>query len=178
MLQQPGFVDLDCRRRNGPLAAIRLRAFIWPTFAALLLMMTLAPAAAAKIEIKGPADAMQLLAEDASLSEVLAALAARFNLNYEPTPELDQQVDGTYSGTVQQVLVRILDGYDYVANFSSDGIEVKVWGRSQTIPYSRSNATASPPASINPVPVPPPAVPVRPSGIPGQAAVNAQAAPQ
>jgi hypothetical protein len=172
---QPGFVDLACKRGRNPRAAVCRHAFMSLTFAALLFTIA-PPAVAAKVEIKGPADAMQLSAEDAPLSEVLAAMAARFNLTYEPAPELDRQVDGTYSGTVQQVLVRILDGYDYVTNFSSNGIELKVWGRSQTIPYSLPGGTPNPQPTANQVPAVP--APMRPAGIPGQAPLSAQAAAQ
>ena len=169
-----GFVDLAYQSARGPRPANHLRALTWLTFAALLLAISSGPAAATKIEIEGATDAMQLSAEDAPLGEVLAALAARFNLTYEPAPQLDRQVGGTYSGTLQQVLVRILDGYDYVTNFSADGIELKVWGSSQIIQYPRPGATSVPIA--NQVPMLPGSI--RPSGIPGQMPANAQAAVQ
>jgi len=110
--------------------------------------------ASAKTEVEGRSDAVHLSAEDASVNEVLAALSARFNLTYTPAPELDRAVAGVYSGTLQQVLARILDGYDYVANFSVNGIELKVLGRSGLIarpsdvpplPGSATAASQAPP---------------------------------
>jgi hypothetical protein len=124
--------------------------------------------ASAKTEVEGRPDAVRLSAEEASVSEVLAALAARFNLTYTPSPEFDRAVGGVYSGTLQQVLARILDGHDYVANFSVNGIEIQVLGRSGTIAR---------PSDVPPLPGPataasqiPPAPPVFNPGTPANPA--------
>jgi len=148
--------------------------WIWPMIVALLLAGP--RPVAAKVEIVGAPDEVQLSAQDAPVREILAAMAARFNLTYDPAPELDRVVDGTYSGTLQQVLVRILDGYDYVTIFSSDGIELKVWGPSQAIPYLLPGAPPNPMTPASQVPGPPP--PIRSSGMPGHAPATMHAAPR
>lgn len=86
--------------------------------------------ASAKTNIEGQSDAMSLTAEDAPLGEVLAALSAKFGLIYTPTPGLNLTIGGTYSGSLQQVLTRILDGCDYVAGYSDDKIELEIFGLS------------------------------------------------
>jgi hypothetical protein len=53
-------------------------------------------------------DALRLLAEDAPIDEILAALSAKFNLTYCSEPELDRTVAGAYSGTLQQVMGRMV----------------------------------------------------------------------
>jgi hypothetical protein len=87
----------------------------------------------AKIEIEGQSDALRLTAEDASIDEVLAALSAKCNLTYSSEPELDRIVVGSYSGTLQQVVGRILEGYDYVVNVSVERIELKILSRSASV---------------------------------------------
>jgi len=84
----------------------------------------------AKTDVEGQSDAVRITAKDASVSEVLAALSAQLNLTYTFLPELDHPIEGVYSGSLQQVLARILDGYDYIAILSDGGIELKVFNRS------------------------------------------------
>jgi hypothetical protein len=130
---------------------------IGPVMIALWLM-AIVPASA-RVEIEGPLEAVQLTAENASVGEVLSALADRFNINYSPRPDLDRAVEGDYAGSLQQVLGRILDGYNYVAIFSSNGVELKLWGRSNPVVYSRPSAPPEPsvmPARMPPPPPPPP----------------------
>jgi len=73
-------------------------------------------------------------AKGASVSKALAALSAQLNLTYTFEPGLDHPLEGDYSGTLQHVLERILDGYDYVIEISDDGIELKVLGLSAVMP--------------------------------------------
>jgi hypothetical protein len=48
---------------------------------------------------------------------------------------LNGAIAGTYSGNLRSVLDRVLDGYDYVALVSTDGIELKVWASSGAIAH-------------------------------------------
>ncbi len=127
-------------RRHNSFGARLMMALTWRAMIAVLVSTMQAPASA-KTEVEGRSDAVRLSAEDASVNEVLAALSARFNLTYTPAPE---------------VLARILDGYDYVANFSVNGSELKVLGRSgwiarpSDVPPLPGPATAA--SQIPPVP--------------------------
>ena len=80
----------------------------------------------AATEVRGQADVIQLRAENASIKEVLTALSERFKLTYKLPPTANRVFTGLYSGGLQQVLSRILDGNDYIINVSDDGIEVIV----------------------------------------------------
>ena len=84
----------------------------------------------AAIEVRGQADALQLRAENASIIEVLKALAVTFKLNYKVAPNSNRVISGLYAGSLHQVLSRILDGNDYIVNVSGNGIEVIVLGAS------------------------------------------------
>ena len=147
------------RKRFEPRPTV---AFIWRAMTALLLS-TMPARSSAKIEFEGQLDALRLTAEDASIDDVLAALSAKFNLTYSSELELDRTVAGSYSGTLQQVMGRILDGYDYVVNVSLERIELKILSRSATVakpptlpppPSQAVAATPTPvaPAAFNPKP--------------------------
>ena len=97
--------------RSTHLGKRQKAAFIWRAMTALLLS-TMPARPSAKIEVAGQWDALRLTAEDASIDEILAALSAKFNLTYSSEPQLDRTVAGAYSGTLQQVMGRVLDGYD------------------------------------------------------------------
>jgi hypothetical protein len=102
-------------------------AIIAPSFAA--------SEASAAVKIEGSSDALLLTAEDSSIHDVLVALSAQFNLTYSSMIELNGAIAGTYSGNLRSVLDRVLDGYDYVALVSTDGIELKVWASSGAIAH-------------------------------------------
>ena len=55
--------------------------------------------------------------------DVLAALKAKFRLRYRAI-DSDRQVSGTISGTLHRVVVRLLDGHDFVVQRSADGVEI------------------------------------------------------
>jgi len=87
---------------------------------AMLLGSSLVPARAGT-EVVGQLDAMQLRAEHASTSEVLAALAASFKLTYRLPPNINRNLNGLYSGSLRSVLARVLDGTDYfIKNLSME----------------------------------------------------------
>jgi len=147
------------RLRQG-LIGIGLRtAFICAASAAVLLSATLG-SASAKTRIEGRVDAVHLVAEDAPISEILAALSAQFDLTFSPCAELDRAVTGVYSGSLPQVLGRILDGYDYITEISVDGIALNVLGRSGSIARPSSNRPPSPVTAASHIsPAPPMSTP-------------------
>jgi hypothetical protein len=86
--------------------------------------------APAATEVQGQSVNIQLRAQDASTREVLDALAAAFKLTYKLPPSIGRNVTGLYSGTLHQVLARILDGNDYIVKVSNNGVEVVILGAS------------------------------------------------
>jgi len=134
--------------------AVRVRSAFAAAIALLSVVVT--PALAA-VEVRGQQGDLQVEAKNASLREILDALSAKFALTYKIPPTLRRVVTGRYSGTLQQVLRRVLDGSDFIVKASDDRIEVVVLGVSQ--------ATAV--AAIEQAPPPRPA-PVAANGFPSK----------
>ena len=88
-----------------------------------------APAKAAS-EVQGDPNDMRLLVENASTEEALQALAGSFGLVYSLPANSGRTLTGTYSGTLRQVLARILDRTDYILKVSDGTVEVVVLGPS------------------------------------------------
>jgi hypothetical protein len=115
--------------------------------------------ASAVIKIEGDPDNLSLVANDASIIDVLSALSSRYNLKYTSAAGLNGTIAGTYSGRLQYVLERILDGYDYLIIFSADRLELTIWSRSA--PIARPTVLPPPnvPAAGNQIPAPAPQPP-------------------
>jgi hypothetical protein len=88
-------------------------------------------AAYAQVRVDGRPDAVHLEAHDVSLQEVLAALQAKFNLRYRTDDALEMRKTGVFSGTLQRVAARVLDGYDFAMKITPQGIDVLVLRQSQ-----------------------------------------------
>jgi hypothetical protein len=105
----------------------------------------------AEVRIAGREDAVQVEARDAPVEEVLSGLRASFGLQYRSGTSLDRRVSGTYEGSLQRVVRRLLEGYDFVLKSEDGAVEVVVVGAGK--PGEARPAPASTPASV------PPAVP-------------------
>jgi hypothetical protein len=82
----------------------------------------------AEIRISGEPAAVRIEARDAPIDEVMGALRESFRLNYRGPASLGRRVTGTYDGSLQGVVARLLDGYDFVIKTDSEGVEVWVYG--------------------------------------------------
>jgi hypothetical protein len=153
------------RGEYNPRGARMAAAVIGSAVIAAALGIMPGPALAAT-EVRGrPAD-MQLRTENASIREVLDALARSFKLTYRLPPTISRQVSGLYSGTLYQVLARILDGHDYIVEVSDSGTKVVVLGT--------SGATAIPPPALAGPVIPALATPAAP---PAPASADSENAP-
>jgi hypothetical protein len=177
-------------RRSSPLAAI-----------ALGIAVTVVPRwAFAGTEVRGNQNAVHVEAQDASVEEVLTALTKAFNVHFRSSADLDKRLTGTYEGTLNQVLTRVLGGYNSVVKSGEKGLEVTLLGSAKTLavigtpstlkrvdetaPVSASTTAGSPPVIGSP-PVPairladgtPPAPVNGPSALGGPTPRPAQAAP-
>lgn len=98
--------------------------------------------AAAGTKIEGQADDLQIHAVDASIREIFDALSARFNLTYNSAPN-GRALTGLYSGSLTEVLARVLAGNDYVLDVVDDRVRVVVVSAStaeaQAVPVVASN---------------------------------------
>jgi hypothetical protein len=152
----------NCRSLPGVLPAFRPQTrlhFITSTILiGTLLATTVRPVSAAS-EVQGDSDNLQLRVDNASTKEALDALSAKFGLIYKLPPDISRTMTGTYSGTIQKVLSRILDGTDYIVTRSSENIEIVVIGMSGpnlgTAAGTSIARIATPPATASPKPTAP-----------------------
>ena len=162
--------QFSCRKCN-PLGAQAKAAVICAAVIFAQLGTVLGPASAAT-EVRGQPDQMQLRAENASIKEVLDALSATFKLTYKLPPRIGREVSGLYSGTLHQVLARVIDGNDYIVKVLDNGIEVVVLGTSGAATVATSgHAVARSESAVAPSmpsckPTPPASKPIVPASGP------------
>ncbi len=125
-------------------------------FGAVLAAMP-GPASAAS-EVQGRLEDMQLRTENASTREVLEALSAKFKLRYKLPPNIGRNLTGLYSGTLHQVLGRVLDGNDYIVKVSDNGVEVVILGMSG----GTARAPSAPTITVSKTEVTPEVAPSKP----------------
>lgn len=94
-------------RRVPPPARLLLPAI-------LLAGFSHAAAVRAETRITGEPDAVRIEARDAPVAEVLEALGESFGLQYRGTASLSRRVTGTYEGSLQRVVRRLLEGHDFI----------------------------------------------------------------
>lgn len=102
--------------------------------------------------MQGTAAAARVDAREAPLSEVLSALGTSFNVRHEVlTPLDDVIIDGSYSGTLEEVLRRMLTGLNYVIKTRKGTVvEVVIVGRPGDPPAEVANKTPALPTNTNP----------------------------
>src|SRR5262245_31506930 len=115
--------------------------------------------ASAATQLTGQQDELKITATNASVREILESLSSKFNLTYRLPPGVSGELTGQYSGTLNQVLARILDGNDYILEISDSAATILVLGPSGTAPLSTQpalNAIAltPPKLTLGPTPVP------------------------
>jgi hypothetical protein len=82
------------------------------------------------VHVEGSPAAVRVSTSRDRVSDVLSALAATFNVQYRTTIPLDGAADATYSGSLRQVISRLLDGYNYmIKTDDSKTTEVIVFGK-------------------------------------------------
>jgi hypothetical protein len=94
------------------------------------ILVTVLLSATAKTEtlLTGSRADLRIAITDASVAEVLAALEAKFDVNFRARAPLDHHVSGSYSGSLQSVVSRILNGYDFIIKTEAEHLEVIVIG--------------------------------------------------
>ncbi|WP_128951065.1 hypothetical protein [Bradyrhizobium guangzhouense] len=96
---------------------------------AIALAAGLTMPAKADIRVGGDLRTLQLRASGERLADVLGRLDALFAVKYRSAVLLNAEVSGSYSGTLSQVVARLLDGYNYVIKIDRDVTEILVFGR-------------------------------------------------
>jgi hypothetical protein len=96
---------------------------------ATIAIATVVPSAAtAETQVTGGAEAVRLEASDATVDEAFAALGAAFGLRYRSAVALDRRITGTYQGSIEHVISRLLVGYNFFIVTSSGSAQVIVVG--------------------------------------------------
>ena len=104
---------MDRGKARGPLAAC-----------VALALACSAAIARAEVLVEGDEAAVRIVARQASVAEVLAALQSKFRFRYNLAVSPERQVNGTIAGPLHSVVARLLDGYDFVVKRAPDGVEV------------------------------------------------------
>ena len=141
-------------------------------FIAAVMLASLAQAlsagARAEVLITGDSDAIKVEAKGASVEELLAALQKAYSLQFRSSADLSRSVSGTFAGSLQQVVSRVLSlkGYNFIAETSEEGTMVAVYDMS-TSPQANAvmapRTSSMPPQAAAAMPAPFP-----PGGRPGQ----------
>jgi hypothetical protein len=102
----------------------------WTRQAALAIMLIYGvPATAgAEVRIEGTAAAVHVSTSQDTIADVLSALGAAFKLRYRTAVPLNATAVPAYSGSVRQVIARLLDGYNYLMRIDQETIEISVFG--------------------------------------------------
>jgi hypothetical protein len=113
--------------------------------AALLAWCLSCGGGAAEVRLSGTQDRVVLQTQDATMPEIFAALRTAFDLEVKLKGATARKFTGVYTGSVRQVLSRLLMGEDYVLRSASDGISIRLLGKnvadSSAAPSSLLSAT-------------------------------------
>jgi len=116
---------------------------------ALAAALAVAPTSLlAGAQIQGSPDAVRIETQNSSIEEVLTALGSAFDLRYRSSANLGKQLSGTYEGSLQRVVTRVLEGYDFILRNNKGRIEITVLGTRNAAPGAALASTASTPAKV------------------------------
>jgi hypothetical protein len=97
--------------------------------AAAVLACVLSTAAVAEVRIEGTPAALQVTTGQDAVADVLAALATNLGVKYRTSVPLDRAANAAYTGSLRDVIARLLDGYNYVLRRDGEATEVVVFGQ-------------------------------------------------
>src|SRR5262245_32577714 len=130
------------------------RPFQLHSMMALAATLAVAPTSLlAEAQVQGSPEAVRIETQNSSIEEVLAALGNAFDLRYRSSAKLAKQLSGTYEGSLQRVVARVLEGYDFVLRNNKGKIEITVLGIRGAAPATAvASSTSNPPkaAPISP----------------------------
>jgi hypothetical protein len=112
-----------------------------------------------RLRVQGDPKAVRVDARQTTIADVLSGLASAFNIRYRSSIVLNDVRTGTYSGSLRQVISRVLDGYNYVIKYEDSKLNIIVVGK------VGEQAAAAPPAATAPqaaaAPAPQTAAPIK-----------------
>ena len=136
---------------TGPNIVARLALLLRATSIAALALVSCPVAGRCEVSVQGTAMSVRVEARDAPLSQVLYALEANFKVRHDSLIALDSlTIAGTYSGTLEDVLRRLLTGLNYLLKTEGEMVEVIIIGRPGNPPAPYINREPVSPANTNP----------------------------
>jgi hypothetical protein len=116
----------------------------------LCTLISCAAPARSEVSVRGTVEEVRIEAQQAPLPEVLSALGATLGVRYSSWIELDEvMVAETYSGTLEDVLRRMLKGLNYVIRTHDEAVEISIVGRPGAAPPASTREPA-PATNTNP----------------------------
>jgi hypothetical protein len=125
--RQPVAVGLANARMSRTTGQRKMRQCLNP----ICLVVALAigsVAARAEVRVEGTPAALRVSTSQDKIADVLSAFTTALNVQYRSAIPLDATAGATYSGSLGQVLTRLLDGYNYVVKREAERTEVVVFG--------------------------------------------------
>src|SRR5262249_46994275 len=117
----------------------RARLHAW-SLSLVILFFAFPSFGLAGTQVTGTAAKLQLELDNTTVEDALAELTAAFGLKCRCAVPLERRVSGLYTGNINQVLSRLLDGYNFVVKTSPSGeIELIVLGQSSPSPMYRAH---------------------------------------
>jgi hypothetical protein len=111
---------------------------------AIPIAIALAPTSGrAEVQVRGTLQAVVIEAQNATVEETVVALGAKFKIQFRSAVNLDRQLNGTFEGTLQQALSRILRGYNFIVKSGQGGLEITMLGAGKPVFAEGSPATKS-----------------------------------
>lgn len=95
------------------------------------------------LRVQGDAAAVRIDVRRTAIDQVLAKLGADFKMRYRSSIALNEELNGSYAGSLEHVIARLLDGYNYVIRRDHAQLEVIVFGQAG----ERATAAVLPAAS-------------------------------
>jgi hypothetical protein len=83
----------------------------------------------AEVNVSGTIASIRIVTSQESISKILSAVAEGLTVRYRSEVPLDDLVGGTYSGSLSEVVSRLLSGYNYVIKYDAGTVEIVVLGR-------------------------------------------------
>jgi hypothetical protein len=87
------------------------------------------PESADPLQLQGDAAALRLDLHQTTIADVLSALRAAFHIKYRFSIPLNERLTGTYAGSLQYVIARVLNGYNYVIKQDSATLDLLILGK-------------------------------------------------
>jgi len=111
---------------------------------AALGLACLSAFSATQVLVDAGRDKIQVRVENDTVGHVLEALGQNVGLHYRSAAPLNKVIGGSFSGSLEHVLSRVLAGYDFVVRYNPQGAELFVVGESGAAPIPPAPIEASP----------------------------------